>query len=364
MIKKCLLLIVCQLLILGNITAQCNGHTALCDKKYDEVAYLTTHNAYNTMQGDFLFPNQTHSITQQLNDGVRALMIDVYDEDGVPMVYHSFDFLGSVPLVDNLTEIKNFLMNEPNEIVTIILECYTTADAIEEAVNEAGLSSYLYARNSNADWASLQEMIDADKRLLIFSDVDDASADQNWYHYVWTHAVETHYTAHDTSDFSCDFNRGNVWNDLFILNHFITHAKLGVGLIDQAEIANTNPYFINRSLTCQALTGKFPNFVTVDFYEIGNALHVVNTLNGVTTTPVVNTTNIPIRTFPNPTNGQVNIEGLPGGFDYTLFDISGKLWQSGYSDKSSIDIEKLSAGIYFLRVETTIGRHYLKIGKQ
>jgi len=28
-----------------NVNAQCNGYESLCDKTYDEVAYLTTHNA-------------------------------------------------------------------------------------------------------------------------------------------------------------------------------------------------------------------------------------------------------------------------------------------------------------------------------
>ena len=41
---------------------QCNGSIELCSKKYNEVAYLTTHNAFNSSEDGLLFPNQTNDI--------------------------------------------------------------------------------------------------------------------------------------------------------------------------------------------------------------------------------------------------------------------------------------------------------------
>ena len=75
---------------------QCNGHIELCSKTYDQVAYLTTHNAFNSTQENLLFPNQTNDISKQLSDGVRALMIDVYDHFGIPTAYHSFYMLSLI----------------------------------------------------------------------------------------------------------------------------------------------------------------------------------------------------------------------------------------------------------------------------
>jgi len=46
------------------------------DKKYDEVCFIMTHNAMNAKAKNYAIPNQTFSITQQLKDGVRGLMID------------------------------------------------------------------------------------------------------------------------------------------------------------------------------------------------------------------------------------------------------------------------------------------------
>jgi len=363
-LKYYILVIVCHFFIIRNIAAQCNGYEELCDKKYDEVAYLTTHNAYNAGEEDFQLPNQTYSISQQLNDGVRGLMIDVYDEDGVPVVYHGFAFLGTVPLADNLADIKNFLTDSPNEIVTIILECYTTADAIEQAINEADLLSFLYEKTPDSDWASLQEMIDMGKRLVIFTDVDDASAAQNWYHYVWDYAVETNYSVHDTTEFTCDYNRGNAANDLFIFNHFITDATFGTGQVEQAEIANSNPFFMNRINECQTIHNKFPNFITVDFYELGNSLDVVNTLNGVMTTAVDISHNDVVGIFPNPANSEVIIEGIDNGFEYVIYDVSGKVQQGGFAAQGLIRITELPQGIYLLNIRSANRMYHLKMMKQ
>ena len=266
--------------------AQCNGSIDLCSKQYNEVACLTTHNAFNSDEDGLLFPNQTHNIASQLNDDVRALMIDVYDHFGTPTAYHSVFMLGTIPLSDIFNDIKTFLDNNPNEVVTIILECYVTANDIEDEINQSGLSSYLYTHNNSIGWLTLQNMIDNDNRLVIFSDVDDASSSQNWYHYVWDYAAETHYSVGTINDFTCDFNRGDPLNDLFIFNHFVTDANLGYGLYNESNDVNANPFFITRAQNCQNQTNKFPNFVTVDYYELGDGLAVVEELNILNATSI------------------------------------------------------------------------------
>ena len=285
--KKTISILLLLVISLQISHAQCNGSLDLCSKQYNEVAYLTTHNAFNSDQDGLLFPNQTYNIASQLNDGVRGLMIDVYNDlFGTPVVYHSIIALGYIPLSDIFNDIKIFLDNNPNEVITIILECYVTANDIEDEINQSGLSNYLYTHN--ATWPTLQNMIDNDNRLVIFSDVDDASSSQDWYHYVWEYAVETHYSVGNINDFTCDFNRGDPLNDLFIFNHFVTDATLGYGLYNESNDVNANPFFINRALNCQTQTNKFPNFVTVDYYELGDGLAVVDQLNGVTSTSSIN----------------------------------------------------------------------------
>jgi hypothetical protein len=286
--KKSIYILFALQLIIQSSYAQCNGSINLCSKQYNEVAYLTTHNAFNSDEDGLLFPNQSNNITSQLNDGVRGLMIDVYSLPilGTQVAYHSIIGLGYIPLSDIFNDIKTFLDNNPNEIVTIILECYVTANDIEDEINQSGLSNYLYTHN--AAWPTLQSMIDNDNRLVIFTDVNDASSSQNWYHYVWDYAVETHYSVGTINDFTCNFNRGDPLNDLFIFNHFVTDANLGYGLYNESNDVNANPFFITRAQNCQNQTNKFPNFVTVDYYELGDGLTVVDELNNLNATSTIN----------------------------------------------------------------------------
>jgi hypothetical protein len=354
------------LLIYGlNAYSQCNGSTSLCNKKYNEVAYLTTHNAFNSVEDAFSYPNQNFNITSQLNDGVRALMIDVYDVSGTPTVYHGSSFLGSAPLLDFLTDIKTFLDNNSNEVVTIILECYTTADKIEGDINLAGLTNYLYTHLLGNNWPTLQTMINDGKRLVIFSDQNDANATQGWYHYVWDHAVETHFTAYSLSDFSCDFNRGNSTNDLFIFNHFITDSSIGVGIESEAIIANSNPFFIDRVLQCYQEKNKFPNFITIDFYDKGDGLDVVSQLNQLPVTNIVENESCQnLLIYPNPTNNIVKIENKIGLSNLKLITLLGKDITSQcritkISDSVlTIDLSNLTTGIYFIKTNTTVNKLY------
>ncbi len=261
----------------------CNGFSELCNKKYDEVVYVTTHNAFNAKYGgsvNYTFPNQNYRVAKQLGDGVRGLMIDVYENSGQLVVYHGFSFTGSEPFANILNEIKLFLDTNPREVITIILECYVTSSQIETAMNNAGLAQYLYSHSPNSQWETLEKIISSGKRLIIFSDKDDAG-NLSWYHYLWDYCVETGFSAHSKNELDCNYNRGDSANSLFILNHFITQSLIGTGLPDEANVINSNPFLIDKAKECMHLHGKPPNFLTVDFYNAGNVFDAAKELNGV-----------------------------------------------------------------------------------
>jgi hypothetical protein len=338
-----------------NMYAQCNGYQSLCGKTYNEVAYLTTHNAFNTDADGFSLPNQNNSLTTQLNDGVRGFMLDVYSYFGTPTVYHGTFVLGTAPLSDNLAEFKNFLDANPNEVVTIILECNVDADDIEEEINDAGLSPYLYTHNGT--WPTLQTMIDNNTRLVIFSDVDDASTSQGWYHYMWDNMVETHYSFSDINDFNCDYNRGDSLNDLFIFNHFITNSITGTGQEGESQTANSNPFLIDRILQCQSEKGKFPNFITLDFYELGDGLTATNTINGIDPMGVMDLES-DVQVYPNPFTDliQLSHKGLSVS-DVQLFDSKGVNVMANVTlvlakDVLTLETNALPTGIYLLQIGT------------
>lgn len=342
-----------------SLYAQCNGLDILCDKKYNEVSYLTTHNAYNSVEDGFYLPNQNYNITSQLNAGVRALMIDVYNEHGTNMVYHALSDLGSLSFNQVLFDIKTFLALNPNEIVTIILENYSTANLIENSLEAFNLLPYLYEHQYGNEWPTLQELIDVNTRLVIFSDTDDANPEQAWFHYLWDYAVETHYANTSIQDFSCFFNRGDPNNDLFIFNHFLNHPILGTGVPDEAEIINANPFFINRLIDCMNEVNKFPNFITVDFFDLGECNDVVNQMNTMQNVSVEDRNNFGVHTvlFPNPFKERVVFKSAQTiqmknikVFNAWGRDCTNSVLISKTGENMALDLSKLDKGLYVVRL--------------
>jgi hypothetical protein len=231
---KSFLFIVYISLLFHHAFSQCNGYEDLCSK----------------------LPNQEWNISTQLKYGVRALMFDVYEESDELVVYHGFKILGSKPFIEVLNEIREFMDENPKEVVTIILECYVNSNQIASEIEDSGLSKYLYTKNKHENWGTLKEMIDDNTRLVVFSDRNGAEVGQEWYHYMWDFAVETHYANHNLKDFNNDFNRGKEnaeTKDLVILNHFLTKTITGVGSIQKSKKANS--ILVDRIKTFHAVTG-------------------------------------------------------------------------------------------------------------
>lgn len=257
---------------------KCNGHEELCDRAFDAVAYPMTHNAMSNAEADWVLPNQNFGITRQLNDGIRGMMLDTYYEEGELLLCHMFCSAGSQPLVEGLEEITAFLEANPDEVVSIIFENYITHAQTAGAFEASGLIDFVYAHEIGEPWPTLGDLIAADTRLLVFQEKLPADAEFPWLMNVWDYAWETHFSAAAPEDFSCDSNRGNTDNPLFLLNHFLT-AQIG-GRPALAEMVNYNPFFIDRANQCEDVSGDFANFIAVDFYDIGDLFEVVDELNG------------------------------------------------------------------------------------
>lgn len=354
------------LIVSNAASSQCNGHLSLCDKRFNDVAYLTTHNAFNAEEDGFNLPNHTYGLTRQLNDGVRGLMIDVYDEGGVATVYHTLTLLGTATLESNLTEIKDFLDANPNEVVTIIFECYADFELIETAFINTELLDYTLEQDLGEMWPTLQEMIDDGKRLVVLSDRNDAPPGEDWYHYVWDYAVETPFSNNSNADFTCEFNRGDESNDLFILNHFATDENVGIGRIDLAELANEFDFFYNRAQACQSVLGKFPNFPTIDFHEVGEPFRVVDSLNlnhaptGVNEKSNENSVSV----FPNPSNGRFQLNWKKAQkATIRVYNSTGELILESRSSGTShqLELSEFSHGVHYVKIQSRESSQTLKL---
>jgi len=254
----------------------CNGSPLLCKKRFDEVVFPTTHNAFASTADGFFPPNQTRSLEQQLTDGVRGLMLDVYLDGGEIKLCHVTCLLGSKLLLDGLKLIAAYLKANSRAVLTIIFESYVEAPRLREAFAQAGLLPQLHAQPIGQPWPTLQQMIDTDRRLVVLT--DRGGGTYPWYHDVWQHAWDTPFHAENPEELGCELGRGTAGSPLFILNHFLTAP---VAMQSSAKKVNHNPFFAKRAKGCRDQHQQLPNFVTVDFYEIGDLFAVTRELNGL-----------------------------------------------------------------------------------
>jgi hypothetical protein len=171
-------------------------------------------------------------------------------------------------------------------VITIIFEAYVTEAETAAAFVSSGLIDHVHEQTPGQPWPTLREMIRAGRRLVVLT--DDGAASLPWHHFVWSFAFETDFdfslfddplevlVARILSLEGCADNRGTPGADLFILNHFIT-ATAGTP-VAAAEI-NYEPEIGDRADLCGGFHGQIPNFVTVDYYEIGDLLVAVDGLN-------------------------------------------------------------------------------------
>lgn len=258
----------------------CRGaYGADCNRRFDQNSYLGSHNSFANDDDGWGTPNQTQSMTVQLNQGVRFLNIDVwlmeqYEERGfwqersytdcnaVPMpipshyevtMAHDVNKFGHTPyqnarfrpFVNGLREIRNWLVAHPEAVVSLELEnkvpaCPRAQALVQQAFTDSGLSNLLFyldqantgmpvpGRPAGEWWdvtkhgfPTLLQMVTSNKRLALLPDDLTKAPDKKYsYH------VETVYGTDSLSLFAWWHNRDessaidDFTRPLFVMPHF------------------------------------------------------------------------------------------------------------------------------------------------
>jgi hypothetical protein len=291
-------------------TRACNGHTELCDRPYDEVVYAATHNSMSSPDVVFIWPEHDGDIRSQLDQGIRALLIDthhwtplvsteqlaaadpylpasvtegVYERlgplregrDGT-FLCHNECALGATPLIGALRTIREFIDENPDEVVTLIIQDAITPAETADAFSRAGLDAYVHEHERGTPWASLGELIDRGERLVVFAEAEGPPP--GWYHQAFESIQETPYRFEEPADFTCAPNRGDPDASLFLLNHWVQRIAP-----DRADAVNVNSHdaIVDRARECQRERGLLPNYIAVNFYSVGDLSGAVAALNGL-----------------------------------------------------------------------------------
>ncbi|KAJ9537761.1 hypothetical protein OSB04_030494 [Centaurea solstitialis] len=285
---------------------------------FNRYSWLTTHNAFARMghksdTGSVLLApvNQQDSVTSQLNgtekaikvaashaglnlllNGVRGLMLDMYDFENDIWLCHSFhgkcfNYTAFQPAINVLKEVQAFLEANPTEIITIIIEDYVTSlSGLTKIFKASGLSKFWFpvARmpSNGSNWPTVDSMIQLNQRLVVFTSKASKEASEG-IAYTWRYLVENQYGSDGMKNGSCPNRAESVAmntksRSLVLMNHFPDTPDY----IDACEL-NSAP-LITMINTCYNASGKrWPNFIAVDFYKRsdgGGAPAAVDLANG------------------------------------------------------------------------------------
>ena len=253
----------------------CNGHPSLCDRTLDQVTLPGTHNSMSNADAEWLAPNQQHGIGRQLEDGVRALMLDTMEWNGEPYLCHGYCELGAQPLAEGLQEIEDFLAAHPNEVVLIIFQDGLSVEVTVEVMEATGLARRVWT-HEEGPFPTLQQMIDQGNQLVVTA--ESGGPPPMWYHHTWDLIADTPYSFSDEQDFACTAYRGSEASPLFLMNHWLSTplpTEEGARRVNQEEV------LLARARECEASRQRRVNVLAVDFYHHGDLFAVVEALNGV-----------------------------------------------------------------------------------
>ncbi|MGH2993343.1 MAG: hypothetical protein ACRDL1_07375 [Solirubrobacterales bacterium] len=309
----------------------CNGYRELCDRPLNEVAFPGAHNAMSAANADFITPNQETKIQDQLDNGIRVLLVDAYygikrssgpvltdlkreqgrtkvnetvseqfgkdavkrvqdiqervadsGEEGERGTYfcHIVCELGAIPLTQTLTDAREFLDTHPDEFLIMVIEDYIDPEDVEAAFKESGLVRYAYVHERDTPFPTLRELIESDKRILVMAENDNGGGSIPWYHEGFELMQETPYTFRSAEELrapeSCEPNRGGTDGPLLQFNHWVEKLPRSPKLGGQV---NAYDFLLKRARECKRQRGLLPNLLAVDFYDEGDLLEASRKLN-------------------------------------------------------------------------------------
>lgn len=283
--------------------------------RYDQYCFLVAHNAYANVDDGWTFAQQTHNIIEQLDMGARGLELDIYRRtvSNVSEVVYDHSGLGnwkiflSAPwklLKDSLSEIKTWMDNHKDEVLTIIFEQpdFQNPDPmITKAFTDSGIADYVYYankintgkngstwNNKTQGWPTLQWMVDNGKRLVVFS--QKGRGNTTGFAYLWDYAVENEYgtpsilSGCEKRSESDDLNKNT--GKLFVVNYALNMPAIPATIPMPSTYTLTNKYdwLLAKLRSCQDVSANkaLPNLVKVNFFEYGASggpLRVVQEIN-------------------------------------------------------------------------------------
>jgi len=327
-----LVLLSVSLLPISAMPIACNGLSNLCNVKVVDSYFAMVHNAMAAVDNGFAFAANhiDDPIVESLTAGYRGLSIDICNCNGNLVFCHGNDIIGcgigSVDPIQAFTEINEWIVANPNNVIMISLQINEDAggaislDMIQELLQQVpnGFSNRLYDHwPITNEWPTLGQLIETNQQVLFFyfqgpNGTGDHIAGLNyWYDFVlatnwqWESISELESTLFDT----CPITRGidTATGDFFLIEAYVTEKAL-FGLQFQpsresAQQINTVDWAGNILDACFDIHGFPANIIMVDFWSEGNLPTLIQQRNALLLvgSPTTPTTTVESTTSPTMT---------------------------------------------------------------
>lgn len=291
--------------LVSGVPTSCNGSELLCDRPVDEVVFAGTHNSMSASDLGWELANHEGAIPDQLDGGIRALLIDVQHwpqgesieqlgldpeaakiaaaalsvseapEDGLWMC-HKLCQLGGTPFSDFLADLRVFLETNPDEVLIVVIQDEAPASDIKAAIEAAEVDQYAFAHQPGLPWPTLGEMIEDNERIVFLA--ENEADDQGWYQLAFDGNVsETGFRYSVVEEFDCAPSRGGDDGPFFLINHWV---ETGLPVPTEADAVNSREVLAERVDDCTQSRGRAPGIIAVNFWQRGDLVEFVADLNG------------------------------------------------------------------------------------
>ncbi len=230
------------------------------DKLYDETIFVISN--FSGVDANL---NETRTVQELLNLHIGGFRFYLeWEKQQNQLMIKKADGT-SISFRQTMHEIKNYLENRPEKILTLFLDFSTNINEVSDLFQELGINRIVYTYDPKDGWASIKSMIESNKRLVVFS-MQEHRNRPDWLHYVWNHAVEPYFSIWEAPVFKGEFLKGDPKNSLLIYNDY-NFPRKGENINNAKYETNQNPYLIEHIKNTWTNTGKTPNFIMLDRYE-------------------------------------------------------------------------------------------------